>query len=434
MGGFVEHDVALFLRGLLALDVGLDAALVGLQAVVVGGAAFVGDRVRLLRGRLRAAGLRILHDLLLRLVRRICRWRCAGALARLALGLFLVALLAARVLVERDGLLGARRARVGDLGGEVLPFEVGLDACVVALDEHRHDGFQIRRRLIVRRRDRGPRQRVVVARFAELARIDRQREADVRRHAAQLRRAAVDAEELRDRHLDFAVLGLLVVRDFVEVDEVLHSALAERRLADDDATAVILDCGRENLRGRRGCAIDEHRERTVPGHARMRIFFLFDLAACAAHLHDRALVDEEAGEIGRLGERAAAVVAKIDDDAVDLFLLELAEELLDVARRALVVGVAAAARVEILIEGRQRDDADVARVIAGLDLDHRFLGGLLLDADLLARQRDHGVLAVARQYLWRRGSSRRHRRAASRRRRRSGHDRPGRRRRRDRRP
>ena len=52
--------------------------------------------------------------------------------------------------------------------------------------------------------------------------------------------------------------------------------------------------------------------------------------------------------------------------AVDLVLLELAEQLLDVARGALVVGVAAAARVEILVERRQRDHADVARVIAGL--------------------------------------------------------------------
>ncbi len=99
-------------------------------------------------------------------------------------------------------------------------------------------------------------------------------------------------------------------------------------------------------------------------------------------------------EIGRFGQRAAALVAEIDDHAVDLVLLELAEQTLDIARRALVVGVAATARVEILIERRQRDHADMARVIAGLDLDHRFLRGLLFDADLLARQRERLVLAV----------------------------------------
>ncbi len=141
MRGLVEHDVAFFLGGLLALQISLDVALVRLQAIV---GIVAGDRVA---ARLdRRAVLRILHDLLLRLAGGIDIGRRARALARLALGFFLVALLAPRGFIQRHDLLVAHRARIGDLGREVLPFGVRCDARAVALDQHRHDRLQIRDR------------------------------------------------------------------------------------------------------------------------------------------------------------------------------------------------------------------------------------------------------------------------------------------------
>ncbi len=95
-----------------------------------------------------------------------------------------------------------------------------------------------------------------------------------------------------------------------------------------------------------------------------------------------------------LGQRAAAVVAQVHHHAFDTGGLQLAEQLGHVARRALEVLVAFAARTEIGIEGRQVDHADLAADIAVLDLDDLLLGGLLFDAHLLAHQGDQLVLAV----------------------------------------
>ena len=58
-------------------------------------------------------------------------------------------------------------------------------------------------------------------------------------------------------------------------------------------------------------------------------------------------------------QMAAAVRAQVHDQAVDAaFGLELLDEASDVARGARVVVVAAAARGEVLVEARYRDDAD----------------------------------------------------------------------------
>jgi hypothetical protein len=138
--------------------------------------------------------------------------------------------------------------------------------------------------------------------------------------------------------------------------------------------------------------------------------------SAVALLHHRALVDEQAGQLDRLDQRAAAVVAQVDQHVVDLLLLQLAQQAGHVAGRALEVLVALAARLEVLVEGRQRDHADAA-LDAVLDFDDGFLGRLLFHADLLAHQRDgHIVLAVragvgrdarraARSSLSRRGSA-----------------------------
>ena len=112
--------------------------------------------------------------------------------------------------------------------------------------------------------------------------------------------------------------GCLVRRPAVEVHQVLHGALAEGGLADDQAAAVILDRAGEDFRRRRRTAVDQHRQRAVPRHAGLLVALDADAAAGFAHLHDRALVDEQAGEFDRLGQRTAAVVAQVHHHAFDL--------------------------------------------------------------------------------------------------------------------
>src|SRR5690606_12113592 len=108
-------------------------------------------------------------------------------------------------------------------------------------------------------------------------------------------------------------------------------------------------------------AIDEHGERAGPRRARATVGLLLDATARIADLHDRSLVDEQAGQVGRFVERTAAVVAQVDDHAVDALLAQFAEQALDIARGTLVVRIAAPARLEILVERRQRDHADTTR-------------------------------------------------------------------------
>src|SRR3546814_5990688 len=121
-----------------------------------------------------------------------------------------------------------------------------------------------------------------------------------------------------------------------------------------------------------------------------------DPAAGFAHLHHRALVDEQAGELDRLVERAAAVAAQVHHHAVDVLAAELLEQPGHVARRRGVVVAVLPAALEVLVEGRQLDHADAARGRAvlrrqGEDLG---LGGPLREPDLGAGKQDAGGLGI----------------------------------------
>ena len=85
----------------------------------------------------------------------------------------------------------------------------------------------------------------------------------------------------------------------------------------------------------------------------------------------------------------AAVRAQVHDDAGDAALgFEFVDEARDVARRARVILVAAAARREVLVEARHRDHADLVGVAVEGYLEDRLLRGLLLELDLVARELD----------------------------------------------
>ncbi|KAG1396403.1 hypothetical protein G6F59_013810 [Rhizopus arrhizus] len=156
--------------------------------------------------------------------------------------------------------------------------------CEVAVLGVRHGG------------DAGPRQCVVVGAFAELGGIDAGREGQGRHHALVLGAAAADAEELGDGQLDLAEALGFAARPAIEVDDVLHGALAEAGFTDHQATTVVLDGAGEDFRGRGQAAVAQHRQRAIPRHALVAVAVDGDAATGLTHLHHRALLDEQAGQ------------------------------------------------------------------------------------------------------------------------------------------
>ncbi len=263
-------------------------------------------------------------------------------------------------------------------------FQPRQQRCKVAVLGMRHRG------------DAAPRQGIVVGALAELAAVHADRERDVRDHALVLGAAAGHAEELGDGQLDLAEARALVGRPAVQVDQVLYRALAEAGFSDHHATAVVLHRAGENLRGRGRTAIDQHRQRAVPGNPGLAVGIDSDPAAGLAHLHHRALVDEQAGQFDRLVQRTTAVVAQVQHHAVHALRLEAFQQAADVTRsRGVVVGIAAAA-LEILVERGQLDHPDAARGLNAQrrQFDHLGLGRLLLQLDLLPGDGDLALLPV----------------------------------------
>ena len=176
----------------------------------------------------------------------------------------------------------------------------------------------------------------------------------------------------------------------VEVDQVLHRALAERRLADDQAAAVVLDGGSEDLGGRRGRTVDQHCQGAIPRHARVVVGFDGHAPAGILDLHHGAPVDEQPGEFHCLHQRAAAILAQVHHHAVDLFRLQFGEQARGVGGGRARIGIAALGGLEVEVEARQRDHAD----LLAADVDDRLAGRLFLELDLVAHDRDQLVLAV----------------------------------------
>jgi hypothetical protein len=97
-------------------------------------------------------------------------------------------------------------------------------------------------------------------------------------------------------------------------------------VADDEAPTVVLKRAGENLRGGGAEARGEHGERAIVRDGVVRVAVDVYLTLEIALLHDRALLDEEAGEIDRLGEEATAIATEIDDEGLDAIGLQLADE------------------------------------------------------------------------------------------------------------
>ena len=174
----------------------------------------------------------------------------------------------------------------------------------------------------------------------------------------------------------------------VEVDQGLHRALAEGRLANDDGTPIILHGGGEDLRGGGAIAIDQDRQRPAIGRPGGDIALDLHLAKGVLDLHHRALVDKEAGEVRCLRQGATTIAAQVYHDAIHGFALEVFDELLDIAGGAAEIFIAIGLGAKIAVEARHLQDTDAQPSGIGQVFQHIGLGGLVLQLDLVAHQGD----------------------------------------------
>ncbi len=159
----------------------------------------------------------------------------------------------------------------------------------------------------------------------------------------------------------------------------LHGAFTEGLAADDQRAVVVLHGASENLRSRGREAVDQQRHRTFVEGARVLVFEHVDTAVSVADQHGRALVDKQAGQLSGFLQGAAAVVAQVDDHAVDFFLLQLCQDFLNVAGGALVVRVTGAERLEVQIERRDHHHAQFVILAILLELEDLLLHGLIFE-------------------------------------------------------
>ena len=166
-----------------------------------------------------------------------------------------------------------------------------------------------------------------VVRIAVRILIDRQ----VRANALVLDRAAARRVVVRGREAQRGVGGHRA--------HGLHRALAERRLAENDRAVLILQRARDDLRRRRGVRVRQHDDRQRledRRHALQRIAVerrqaivlvgvaidLLRVRDLAVRRHDdRVRRQERARDADRALQQAAAIVAQVDDQALQVRLL-----------------------------------------------------------------------------------------------------------------
>src|SRR5690606_37144216 len=231
-----------------------------------------------------------------------------------------------------------------------------------------------------RRADAVPRQGGGQGAFADVLGVHDVRVEDVGDHALMLGALPGNPVELGQGQFQFAMVERL---------NGLHRALAEGLAAEDQRTVIVLHGSGEDLRGRGGQAVDQHGQRARVVDALVLVGQHVDTAIGVAYQHGGSLFDEQAGQLGGFLQGAAAVVAQVDDHAVDLLLLQLVEQTFDVTGGALVVRVAGAEGLEVEVEGRQFDHAELVVTTFVLELQHLLLGGLLFQLDRFAGDGDH---------------------------------------------
>ena len=166
----------------------------------------------------------------------------------------------------------------------------------------------------------------------------------------------------------------------------MHRAFAVRGdVADDERAAVILQGGGGDFRSGRAEAVDHHHERSVIKFRRVGIRIRLHPTIGIARHDNRAVLDEQAGELDGFLQRTAGIRAQINDDAGNFFRLQFVDEFNHVCGGAFGRGVAVAAKVHRGVKRWQVYDADA---LAVRQFDQLRLGLRIFEFDFVADEGD----------------------------------------------
>ncbi|CAI8923714.1 hypothetical protein EMIT0180MI3_360022 [Priestia megaterium] len=280
--------------------------------------------------------------------------------------------------IEADGFFGHQLLGQGQFVADEHELRVFGRAHVMLGLELRDVRFERVDRRLDGRTDGVPRHGFRQGAFADFLGVDDRRVIDVRQYALMLGALTGNPVELGQGQFQFAMVQRL---------NGLHGAFAEGLAADDQCTVVVLHRTGEDLRRRGGQTVDQQRHRAFVERARVFIFQYIDPAVGVTHQHGRTFVDEQAGQFGGFLQGTAAVVAQVDDHAVDLVFLQFGQQLLDVAGGALVVRIAGTEGLEVQVEGRDLDDAELVVLAILLEAEDRLLHRLIFKLHRFAGDR-----------------------------------------------
>src|SRR5690606_8074996 len=194
-----------------------------------------------------------------------------------------------------------------------------------------------------------PGQGELFAAFTDFVEIVEGREGDIGHDAPVLGALPGNPVELRLGELELALR---------QGQQGLHRALAETLGAHHQAAPVVLDGAGKDLRCRGAQAVDQHHQRPVVHRRLAGAVLAGNHLVGVADLYHRARVDEQVGEGGGFMEGPAAVVAQVDDDAVDILRPEFFQQEGHVPGGTLEIGVALVEGLEIDVEGGDVDHPD----------------------------------------------------------------------------
>src|SRR5262249_4579775 len=109
----------------------------------------------------------------------------------------------------------------------------------------------------------------------------------------------------------------------VEVEQRLHETLAERGVANDDGSIMVLQRARDDLRSGRRVLIRQNDERNIRSRRLFTRVVHLRLGVSSADARDLlALLEEEIADRERLIEEATGVVPEIEDDPSSTHILQ----------------------------------------------------------------------------------------------------------------
>jgi len=137
----------------------------------------------------------------------------------------------------------------------------------------------------------------------------------------------------------------------------LDSSLAKASIPYNYAPAVILDGACKYLGCRSAHAVYHDNKGAFVLNGWIRIVELGHKSFSSPDLYSWSGCDKETHKLVHLLEGASAVVSKVNDKPVNIFLLKLRNKAFDIPGGAPVIGVSCLGSLEVLVKDRDFDDA-----------------------------------------------------------------------------